>query len=46
MCEYTQEQEANAIISMRYDAAELMDGLTKVLCYSAAVIVKPDAASS
>ena len=37
MCEHG----ANAIIGMRYDATELMAGLTEVLCYGTAVIVEP-----
>lgn len=32
---------ANAIIAVRYDATELMSGLTEVLCYGTAVIVEP-----
>ena len=31
---------ANAIIAMRYDATELMAGLTEVLCYGTAVVVQ------
>ncbi len=31
---------ANGIISMRYDATELMAGLTEVLCYGTAVVVE------
>ena len=31
---------ANAIIGMRYDATELMAGLTEVLCYGTAVMVE------
>jgi uncharacterized protein YbjQ (UPF0145 family) len=42
MCEHAQELGANAIISMRYDATELMAGLTEVLCYGTAVVVEPD----
>jgi uncharacterized protein YbjQ (UPF0145 family) len=34
---------ANAIIAVRYDATELMTGLTEVLCYGTAVIVEPRA---
>ena len=36
---------ANAIIGMRYDATEVMAGLTEVLCYGTAVVVEtaPDA---
>jgi len=32
---------ANAIIGMRYDATDIMTGLTEVLCYGTAVIVEP-----
>ncbi|WP_448129674.1 YbjQ family protein [Stenotrophomonas rhizophila] len=32
---------ANAIIAMRYDATDVMTGLTEVLCYGTAVIVEP-----
>jgi len=31
---------ANGIIAMRYDATELMAGLTEVLCYGTAVVVQ------
>ena len=31
---------ANAIIGVRYDATEVMTGLTEVLCYGSAVIVE------
>ena len=31
---------ANAIIAVRYDATELMAGLTEVLCYGTAVVVE------
>jgi uncharacterized protein YbjQ (UPF0145 family) len=34
---------ANAIIGMRYDATEIMQGVTEVLCYGTAVTVKPKA---
>jgi len=30
---------ANAVIGMRYDATEVMAGLTEVLCYGTAVVV-------
>lgn len=33
---------ANAIIGMRYDATEIMTGLTEVLCYGTAVVVEPE----
>ena len=32
---------ANAIIGMRYDANDVMDGVTEVLAYGTAVIVEP-----
>ena len=41
MCQHAQQHGANAIISMRYDATELMPGLTEVLCYGTAVTVEP-----
>ncbi len=41
MCRHAQGLGANAIIGMRYDATELMAGLTEVLCYGTAVLVEP-----
>jgi uncharacterized protein YbjQ (UPF0145 family) len=41
MCQHAQAEGANAVIAMRYDATELMPGLTKVLCYGTAVVVAP-----
>ncbi len=35
------ERGANAIINMRYDANEVMDGVTEVLAYGTAVLVEP-----
>jgi uncharacterized protein YbjQ (UPF0145 family) len=32
---------ANAIIAVRYDATEIMRGVTEVLCYGTAAIVEP-----
>jgi uncharacterized protein YbjQ (UPF0145 family) len=32
---------ANAIICVRYDATEVMSGVTEVLCYGTAVTVEP-----
>jgi uncharacterized protein YbjQ (UPF0145 family) len=43
MCEHAEQHGANAIISMRYDATELMAGLTEVLCYGTAVVVESEA---
>ena len=40
MCAHARKQGANAIIGMRYDATDLMAGLTEVLCYGTAVVVE------
>jgi len=40
MCREASALGANAIIAMRYDATELMAGLTEVLCYGTAVVVR------
>ena len=37
MCEHATQLGANAIIGVRYDATEVMAGLTEVLCYGTAV---------
>ena len=42
MCRHANGLGANAIVGMRYDATELMAGLTEVLCYGTAVVVEPD----
>jgi uncharacterized protein YbjQ (UPF0145 family) len=31
---------ANAVVGIRYDATEVMDGVTEVLCYGTAVVVE------
>lgn len=36
------EQGANAILAMRYDANEIMDGITEVLAYGTAVVVEAE----
>lgn len=41
MCVQAQRAGANAIISMRYDATEIMGGVTEVLCYGTAVVAVP-----
>ena len=41
MCKHATDLGANAIIAMRYDATEVMAGLTEVLCYGTAVVVEP-----
>jgi uncharacterized protein YbjQ (UPF0145 family) len=41
MKQHAAQLGANAIVGMRYDATELMAGLTEVLCYGTAVVVEP-----
>lgn len=45
MRQHAQSLRANAIVGVRYDATEVMAGLTEVLCYGTAVIVSPRAES-
>ncbi|MGB3394569.1 MAG: YbjQ family protein [Stenotrophomonas sp.] len=40
MVTHARQLGANAIIAVRYDATELMSGLTEVLCYGTAVVVE------
>lgn len=40
MCAHAADAGANAIVGMRYDANEIMDGVTEVLAYGTAVIVE------
>lgn len=40
MLQHAAERGANALISMRYDANEVMQGVTEVLAYATAVIVE------
>ena len=40
MVQHAQQHGANAIISMRYDANEVMQGITEVLAYGTAVVVE------
>jgi uncharacterized protein YbjQ (UPF0145 family) len=41
MCEHAAQGGANAVIGMRYDANEIMDGITEVLAYGTAVWLEP-----
>lgn len=43
MIQHAGEMGANAIIGTRYDATEIMNGVTEVLCYGTAVVVERDA---
>ena len=40
MLQHAQETGANAVINMRYDANEVMNGVTEVLAYGTAVVVE------
>jgi len=40
MMQHAQDLGANAIVGIRYDATELMAGVSEVLCYGTAVIVE------
>lgn len=42
--QHAQQLGANAVIGLRYDATEVMQGVTEVLCYGTAVLVEPNAA--
>ena len=41
MLSHAEELGANAVIGVRYDAEEVSDGVTEVLCYGTAVKVEP-----
>jgi uncharacterized protein YbjQ (UPF0145 family) len=41
MLRHAQEIGANAVVGVRYDATEVMQGVTEVLCYGTAVVVQP-----
>lgn len=40
LMQHATERGANAIIAMRYDANEVMDGVTEVLAYGTAVVAE------
>ena len=39
MIQHAQDLGANAVIGIRYDATEVMQGVTEVLCYGTALVV-------
>ncbi len=41
MIEHASTLGANAVIGVRYDATEISQGITEVLCYGTAVLVEP-----
>ena len=44
MIRHAQSLGANAVIGVGYDASEVMDRATEVLCYGTAVVIEPDGA--
>jgi uncharacterized protein YbjQ (UPF0145 family) len=40
MKQHAEEHGANAVIGMRYDANDVMSGVTEVLCYGTAVVIE------
>ncbi|OLD66017.1 MAG: hypothetical protein DMF52_04000 [Acidobacteria bacterium] len=46
MLQHAEELGANAVVGVRYDANEVMQGVTEVLCYGTAVVVEPDAVTA
>jgi len=41
MLNHAAQLGANAVMGVRYDATEVMPGVTEVLCYGTAVVVEP-----
>ena len=41
MLAHARELGANGVVGVRYDATEVMDGVTEVLCYGTAVLLEP-----
>ena len=42
LCAHATALGANAIVGLRYDATEIGNGVTEVLCYGTAVVVMPE----
>ena len=42
MIQHAEEVGANAVIGIRYDATEILNGVTEVLCYGTAVVIEVD----
>jgi len=41
MLQHAEQHGGNAVVGIRYDATEIMQGVTEVLCYGTAVVVEP-----
>ncbi|HYD27484.1 YbjQ family protein [Brevundimonas sp.] len=42
LVQHAQAMGANAVIAMRYEANEIMEGVTEVLAYGTAAVVEPE----
>jgi uncharacterized protein YbjQ (UPF0145 family) len=42
LIEHAREMGANAIVGLRYDASDVADAATEVLCYGTAVVIGPE----
>jgi uncharacterized protein YbjQ (UPF0145 family) len=40
MLQHAEERGANAVVGIRYDATEIMSGVSEVLCYGTAVQIE------
>ena len=45
MLQHAEGLGANAVVGIRYDANDVMQGVTEVLCYGTAVVVEPEGGS-
>ncbi len=41
MVKHAEQVGANAVVGVRYDATEMMQGVTEMVCYGTAVVVQP-----
>jgi len=41
MLDHARRLGGNAVVGVRFDATEVMDGVTEVLCYGTAVVLEP-----
>lgn len=42
MLKHADQLDGNGVVGVRYDANEIMQGVTEVLCYGTAVLVEPN----
>lgn len=42
LLEHAEQLGANAVVGVRYDATEVMQSVTEVICYGTAVLVAPE----